>query len=86
MVKTTGPDLEKIVDTIERFGPGFDYLVTAYPPFLKHLRDALDARGFDWERVPRLRRCRRRGHDRGAARLPGEALAQGALRLRRART
>ena len=49
MVKSTGPDIEKIVDTIERFGPGYDYLVTAYPPFLKHVVDALDARSFDWQ-------------------------------------
>ncbi len=51
MVKSTGPDLDKIVDTIERFGPDYDYLVTAYPPFLKHVVDALDARGFDWSRT-----------------------------------
>ncbi len=48
MVKNTGPDLEKIVDTLTHFGPGFTYLVTAYPPFLKDLRDRLDAIGFDW--------------------------------------
>ena len=51
MVKSTGPDLEKVVDTIEVFGDEFDYLVTAYPPFLKHVVDALDERGFDWERT-----------------------------------
>lgn len=51
MVKSTGPDLEKVVETIELFGDDFDYLVTAYPPFLKHVVDALDARGFDWSRV-----------------------------------
>jgi len=50
MVKNTGPDLDKIVDTLEHFGPRFDYLVTAYPPFAKHLRDRLDAIGFPWER------------------------------------
>ncbi len=33
------------------FGDEFDYLVTAYPPFLKHVVDALDERGFDWERT-----------------------------------
>ena len=54
MVKNTGPDLEKIVDTLMHFGPGYDYIVTAYPPFLKHLRDRLDAAGFDWGRY-RLR-------------------------------
>ncbi len=48
MVKNTGPDLDKIVDTLRHFGPDFDYLVTAYPPFLKHLRDRLDAERFDW--------------------------------------
>lgn len=49
MVKNTGPDLEKIADTLEHFGPGYDYVVAAYPPFLKHLRDRLDAAGFPWE-------------------------------------
>ncbi|MEJ3658129.1 phenylacetate--CoA ligase family protein [Actinomycetes bacterium KLBMP 9759] len=48
MVKNTGPDVEKIVDTLTHFGPGFDYVVSAYPPFLKHLRDRLDAVGFRW--------------------------------------
>jgi phenylacetate-coenzyme A ligase PaaK-like adenylate-forming protein len=48
MVKNTGPDLDKIVDTLTHFGPGYDYIVTAYPPFLKHLRDRLDAIGFPW--------------------------------------
>lgn len=49
MVKNTGPDLDKIADTLLHFGPGFDYIVAAYPPFLKHLRDRLDATGFPWE-------------------------------------
>ncbi|WP_241237107.1 phenylacetate--CoA ligase family protein [Georgenia faecalis] len=48
MVKNTGPDLDKIVDTITHFGPGFTYLVAAYPPFLKDVRDRLDAVGLDW--------------------------------------
>jgi phenylacetate-CoA ligase len=51
MVKSTGPDLEKVIDTIEIFGDEFEYLITAYPPFLKHVVDALDERGFDWERT-----------------------------------
>lgn len=49
MVKNTGPDLDKIVDTIRHFGPRFVYLVSAYPPFLKHLRDRLDREEwFSW--------------------------------------
>jgi phenylacetate-CoA ligase len=51
MVKSTGPDLEKIVDTIDQFGTDYDYLIAGYPPFLKHLVDALDARGYDWTRT-----------------------------------
>ncbi len=51
MVKSTGPDLARVVDTIELFGNEFDYLITAYPPFLKHVVDALDERGFDWTRT-----------------------------------
>jgi phenylacetate-CoA ligase len=50
MVKNTGPDLDKIIDTLRHFGPGFDYLITAYPPFLKHLLDRMDADGFPWSR------------------------------------
>jgi phenylacetate-CoA ligase len=52
MVKSTGPDLDKVVDTIEQFGDRFEFLVAAYPPFLKHVVDALDERGFDWGRTP----------------------------------
>ncbi|MEZ0066922.1 phenylacetate-CoA ligase [Streptacidiphilus sp. MAP12-20] len=52
LVKNTGPDLEKIVDTLRHFGPRYDYLVTAYPPFLKHLRDRLA--GEEWFRGYRM--------------------------------
>lgn len=50
MVKNTGPDIEKIVDTMRHFGPRYTYMVAAYPPFLKHLRDRLDAEGWEWDR------------------------------------
>lgn len=51
MVKNTGPDIDKIVDTLRHFGPRFVYLVSAYPPFLKHLRDRLDREEwFSWDR------------------------------------
>lgn len=48
MVKSTGPDIDKILDTLEFFGPSYRYLICAYPPFLKHLIDAGAARGVDW--------------------------------------
>jgi phenylacetate-CoA ligase len=38
-VKSTGPDLTKAVDTLLELGPGFDYVITGYPPFLKQLAD-----------------------------------------------
>ena len=52
MVKSTGPDLEKLVDTIESFGAEYHYLIAAYPPFLKHIVDVLDTRGLDWSSTP----------------------------------
>lgn len=45
MMKSTGPDINKIVATLHEFGPGYDYVVTGYPPFLKTLAD--DPR-IDW--------------------------------------
>ena len=48
--------------------------ITAYPPFLKHLVDALDERGFDWTRTRVYGAVGRRGDDRGDARLPRAAL------------
>ncbi len=46
MVKNTGPDLNKILSTLEFFGPTYRYLVCGYPPFLKHLIDVAADRGF----------------------------------------
>jgi phenylacetate-CoA ligase len=46
LVKNTGPDLDKILDTLEFFGPKYRYLVCGYPPFLKQIIDAAMARGF----------------------------------------
>lgn len=50
MVKNTGPDLEKILRTLEFFGPEYRYLLCGYPPFLKHVIDASVERGFPLER------------------------------------
>jgi len=49
IVKSTGPDVEKILCTLRFFGPAYHYLITGYPPFLKHLIDSADAQGFDWQ-------------------------------------
>ena len=46
VVKSTGPDLEKICHTFEFFGPGPGYFLCGYPPFLKLLVDTLRSRGF----------------------------------------
>ena len=48
MVKNTGPDLEKILDTMQHFGPNHSYLISAYPPFLKHLVDRMDSEPDRW--------------------------------------
>jgi phenylacetate-CoA ligase len=48
IVKSTGPDIEKILHTLRFFGPKYRYLITGYPPFLKHLLDYADGVGFDW--------------------------------------
>jgi phenylacetate-CoA ligase len=48
IVKSTGPDMDKILLTLERLGPGYRFLISGYPPFLKHLLDEGDARGFPW--------------------------------------
>ncbi|MDP6403423.1 MAG: phenylacetate--CoA ligase family protein, partial [SAR202 cluster bacterium] len=46
IVKSTGPDLEKIFSTLQLFGPEIRYLVCGYPPFLKHMIDVALERRF----------------------------------------
>jgi len=48
IVKSTGPDIEKILSTLRYLGPKFNYLICGYPPFLKHLLDAGDQLDFPW--------------------------------------
>jgi phenylacetate-CoA ligase len=38
-VKSTGPDLTKVINTLLELGPQFDYVITGYPPFLKQIAD-----------------------------------------------
>jgi phenylacetate-CoA ligase len=46
VVKSTGPDLEKILHTLEFFGPKPGYYVCGYPPFMKRVLDGMHQRGF----------------------------------------
>lgn len=48
IVKSTGPDIGKILHTLHYMGPTYHYVITGYPPFLKHLIDEGTARGFPW--------------------------------------
>ncbi len=48
IVKSTGPDLDKIISTMGRLGSRHRYLISGYPPFLKHLLDEGDRIGFPW--------------------------------------
>ena len=47
VLKSTGPDRDKIINTMQEFGPDFTYALTSYPPFLKGL---LDDDRLDWSR------------------------------------
>lgn len=46
IVKNTGPDVGKILHTLQVFGPSHAYLIIGYPPFLKHLIDVAATEGF----------------------------------------
>jgi len=46
VVKSTGPDVDKIFRTLELFGTSQPYLICGYPPFLKHLIDHAQTTGF----------------------------------------
>lgn len=48
LVKSIGPDIPKILSSLTLLGPGMRYLITGYPPFIKHLLDEGDRRGFPW--------------------------------------
>ena len=48
IVKSIGPDLDKILSTLAVLGPTYRFLISGYPPFLKHLLDEGERRGFPW--------------------------------------
>src|SRR5665213_7643 len=45
VLKSTGPDIGRIVATLELLGPKYKYVVAGYPPFLKTL---VDSATIDW--------------------------------------
>jgi phenylacetate-CoA ligase len=45
ILKSVGPDVAKIENTLNLFGPSYRYLICGYPPFLKTLVDGADV---DW--------------------------------------
>jgi len=49
VVKSVGPDVDKILSTMQFFGNKYPYILNGYPPFLKHLVDEGEKRGFDWK-------------------------------------
>src|SRR5439155_1753666 len=40
VLKSIGPDVQKLENTLKSFGPEYDYLVFGYPPFVKSFVDA----------------------------------------------
>jgi phenylacetate-CoA ligase len=48
IVKSIGPDVDKILSTLAYLGATYRFLISGYPPFLKHLIDEGERRGFPW--------------------------------------
>jgi phenylacetate-CoA ligase len=48
IVKSIGPDVDKILSTLSYLGPGYRFLISGYPPFLKFLLDEGAQRSFPW--------------------------------------
>lgn len=47
IVKSLGPDVKKIENTINFFGEGYTYIIMGYPPFLKSL---VDSENVQWKK------------------------------------
>jgi len=50
IIKSPGPDPEKILSALELLGENHRYVICGYPPFLKELLDYGDEHGVDWGR------------------------------------
>jgi phenylacetate-CoA ligase len=62
IVKSTGPEIGKIQNTLNLFGPRYRYLICGYPPFLKRL---VDAGGVDWQSLNTMAFCGGEGMSEG---------------------
>jgi phenylacetate-CoA ligase len=49
VVKSTGPNVDKIFHTLHFFGNRYPYILNGYPPFMKYLVDEGEKRGFPWK-------------------------------------
>lgn len=47
ILKSTGPDMKKIENTLNFFGPSYNYVIMGYPPFLKSM---VDTASVEWEK------------------------------------
>lgn len=47
LLKSVGPDVNKIINTLRDFGPEYRYVIAGYPPFLKGLVDSTE---IDWDK------------------------------------
>ena len=50
VVKSTGPDLDKIIHTLKFFGPKHEYIICGYPPFLKLIIDSAAKQNIDLDK------------------------------------
>lgn len=46
-VKSIGPDIVKVIDTLAELGPEFNYVILGYPPFLRKLTESDE---IDWKK------------------------------------
>lgn len=46
-VKSTGPDITKVIDTLKELGSDFEYVIAGYPPFLKQISESKE---IDWKK------------------------------------
>ena len=49
VVKSTGPDVDKILRTMQFLGNKYPYILNGYPPFIKYLFDEGEKRSFPWK-------------------------------------